>query len=407
MPTGSSVDVRRAHLRVLPVLALALARLAVSASALPTTQSTGAHVAAVRAPLAWQVVGAGPVSAAGVLCTQIRVAPDGELRLAYQDLTSPAHRLALRRFDGVTWSPLSTAGAGSVGTAWYNRMAFLPDGALIVATRDYGLAGRIGVRRCDGPGAPWTPLGAASPSPSDAHYTDVATLPGGRVAVAYQDRSTVPADRATVALWTGGSWGTISGPGLSQGVSAYTSLDVAPDGTLLAAFTDSQVAGRAVVLAWSESTGGWEPRGQPGFTPDIPNNLVLRVAPDGTPYVAYYVWNTRIIVRRFDGAGWPAVGLEVDGADVPAVETEGWRQWLAFEIDATGRPVLAYQARNRGGRAVVKRFESAIGAWETLGEPGFTPGAADYLSLALAADGTPYVAFRDGPTGRALVYGWR
>jgi hypothetical protein len=335
----------------------------------------------------------------------VRVAPDGTLILAYQDFTAPAHRLAVRRLAHGVWTPLTTAGAGSVGESWYNRLAFAPDGGLLVAARDYGISGALGVQRCARPGATWQSLGGPA-SPSDAHYTDLTVLPDGSIAVAFQDRSLSPADRTTVLVSAGDAWVPASGTGLGEGYCAYQSIAAAPDGSLLVSFTDGAHGGRATVLRRAPGIPTWTPLGGPGFTPDIPNNLVLRVAPDGTPYVAYYVWQSRIVVRRFDGNAWVQVGQPVDGWDVPTVETEFWRQWLAFEIDAYGRPVLAYQAANRGNRAVVKRWE-APGEWVPIGAEGFTPGAADYLALALAADGTPHVAFRDGTTGRALVMGWR
>jgi hypothetical protein len=337
----------------------------------------------------------------------VLVAPNGEPYLAYQDFSQPSHRTAVRRFTGGAWAPPTLVGAASVGEGWYNRLVFQPDGTLVVATRDYGLAGRLGVRTCSDPGAGWTTLGSGSPSDGEAHYTDVTALPDGRIAVAFQDRDTTPPDRANVVVWDGATWTSIGGQGISAQICAYPSVDAGPDGVLHVAYTDTAHGTRACVQRYDAVADHWNPVGAPGFTPDLPNNLVLRVGPDGVPHVAYYVWESRIVVRRFQGGAWVVLGGDVDGADTPTVQTEGWRQWLGFEIDAQGRPVVAYQASNLGRRAVVKRFEPATGTWTTLGEPGFTPGAADYLSLALGPDGTPYTAFRDGTTGRAFVMSLR
>lgn len=390
-------------------IAAATALLSGHAAASGSTSHPGAvHAAAARVPIpVWQVVGQGPASPGGVLCPQIRIAPSGVPHLAYQDFHAPAHRLGLRRYAGGAWIPLTSQGSGSTGEAWYNRLAFAPDGSLLVAMRDYGLAGALGIRRCAQADAPWETLGGGPASPSEAHYTDIALLQDGRIAAVFQDRGSVPVDRTSVVVSGAGSFETISGAGLGGGYCAYQSLAVRSDGALLAGFTDGLLGGRASVYAWRGGTSGWQALGEPGFTPDIPNNLTLRIGPDGTAYVAYYVWNSRIVVRRFDGLGWPAVGPAVDGADTPTVETEGWRQWLGFEIDAAGRPVVAYQAANLDRRAVVKRWDPGLAEWRTLGEPGFTPGPADYLSLDLAPDGTPYVAFRDGATSRAIVMALR
>ena len=355
----------------------------------------------------WSIVGEGPVSPGGVFCPQILVSPAGVPHLSYQDFTSTSHRLGVRRFVGNEWRRLTLDGNSSQGDAWYNRMSFQRDGALVVAMRDYGLDGAMGVRRCAGVDQPWEFLGGGPASPGGAHYTDVLVVGDGTIAAAFQDSTTVPPSRASVVAFDGNAWHSVGRPGLSAGFSMYQSLAVARDGTLLCAFTDSTLGGRATVMRWTGATHGWEPIGAPGFTPDIPNNLQLRVAPDGALYVVYYVWNSRIVVRRFNGTSWPALGQPANGFDEPTVETEGWRQWLSLDFDPHGTPYVAYQAVNLGRRAVVKRWNRSSHQWEAVGAPGFTPAAADYLSMDLGPDGRPYVAFRDGQTMRAMVMTWQ
>jgi hypothetical protein len=42
-----------------------------------------------------------------------------------------------------------------------------------------------------------------------------------------------------------------------------------------------------------------------------------------------------------------------------------------------------------------------------VGGPYFTTAAADYLTMAMGADDTPWVAYRDGSTRKAVVMAWR
>ncbi len=388
--------------------ALALFAACAAASAAHAQIARGAtHVAAARRPLPeWRVVGSGPVSSGTVLCPQILVSPAGVPTIAYQDFNATFHRLSAKRFANGAWQSFGPTGTGSLGDAWYNRMAFDAQGALVVACRDYGLFGGLGVRRCGTPGSTWQLVGGAAASAGEAHYTDIVLLGDGSPIVAYQDRTTTPPDRTSVARLGANGWEQLGPPGISASSSSYQSIALAPDGTLLCAFTDYAYGGRAVALRWDETAQEWQSVGAPGFTPDIPNNLVLRIAPDGTPHVAYYVWNQRVIVRRFDGTGWPQLGASVTGADQPTVETEGWRQWLSLDFDRLGRPWVAYQAQNLGRKAVVKRWNADAATWDTVGAPAFTPAAADYLSMDLGPDDTPYVVFRDGATQRALVMAW-
>jgi hypothetical protein len=389
------------------LLAVSILALAPGARALPNDALGGRAAAAAQETPRWRQLGAGPVSPGGVFCPQIAVASDGAPLLAYQDFTSAAHRLSVQRFQADAWQALATPGSGSAGDAWYDRVAFDRDGALLVAVRDYGLAGRMAVRRLPAPGAPWEFVGGGPVSPGEAHYTDVAVLADGGVVGIFEDSTTTPAYGTSVVRLMPVGWQQLGQSGLSVGYSAYQSLAVAPDGDLYAAFTDNGLGGKAVVLRYSRTVAAWVPVGAPGFTPDVPNNLALQIAPDGAPHVAYYVWNSRVVVRRWNGAAWEQVGGNVNGADLPTVETEGWRQWLSLRFDAQGRAWVAYQAANLGRRAVVKRWSADEGLWETVGEPGFTPAAADYLTLDLGPDGTPYVAYRDGNSLRAVAMAWR
>ena len=46
--------------------------------------------------------------------------------------------------------------------------------------------------------------------------------------------------------------------------------------------------------------------------------------------------------------------------------------------------------------------------WVNVGNAGFSAGVADYTSLAITSDGTPYVAYRDGGnSGEATVMSYQ
>lgn len=353
----------------------------------------------------WSIVGDAPLSAGEVMCPSIEVSFDGTPHVAYQDFLHPYSRLSLRRWSQPlqTWLDAVPQGGGSVAQSWYNRMVFGRDGTLFLAAREYQQTTAVVHTLSPATGA-WSYMPAGA-SPGEAHYTDIVLLADGSPVVAAQDRTSVPVDRTTVRRYDGAQWRTLGGAPVSAGTAAYQSLAVSPAGSLYCAWSDQGSGGRPVVKRWNPALEQWNDAGPAGFAAENAANLVVRVAPDESVWTAWVLTTQHIAVRKLVGGRWIAVGGDVDGDDVPIVATENWRQWLCLRFDAQGRPWLAYQAQNQGGKAVVKRHDN--GAWLTVGSPYFTPAAADYLTFTLGPDDTPWVCFRDGATRRAMAMAWR
>ncbi|MDN5865437.1 MAG: hypothetical protein L0I62_09555 [Gammaproteobacteria bacterium] len=139
---------------------------------------------------------------------------------------------------------------------------------------------------------------------------------------------------------------------------------------------------------------------QPGVLPEASTRITgaaaqmgkatsLALAPDGTLYIAFRDEreDARAVVKRLDGEKWTKLGDE-------PVSTSHAR-FTSLAVSPQGNPVVAFQdfgAQARGG-ITVRRF--AEGKWTTLGEPGFSVGEAEYVSLAIAPDGTLWVAYQD------------
>ena len=134
-------------------------------------------------------------------------------------------------------------------------------------------------------------------------------------------------------------WEYIGSRGFSSGAVSWTSL-YGYNGTLYVAFCDETLSDKTTVMEFTgEGTTGWEAVGSRGFSSGMANYISLYVH-DGTPYVAYrdFNYSYKAIVKKYTGEG------------------------------TTG--------------------------WETVGNEGFTSGAAGYVSLYVS-DGIPYVACCD------------
>ncbi|OZI08996.1 hypothetical protein BWI93_06230 [Siphonobacter sp. BAB-5385] len=182
-------------------------------------------------------------------------------------------------------------------------------------------------------------------------------------------------------------------PGFSAGDARFTSLKIAPDGTPFLAYQDVANGYRATVQRFDGTA--WQVVGTPGFSTAEASYTSLAIAPDGTPYIAYRDQSTinRITVQRFNGSTWEPVGQA--GFSVQAVEYTS----LAFAPDGT--PYVIYRGDSRDAtRAVVQRFNGT--SWELVGPDGISPGQVKQTSIVIAADGTPYVAYQslqDGANG--------
>lgn len=128
-------------------------------------------------------------------------------------------------------------------------------------------------------------------------------------------------------------------------------------------------------------------------------NVSVAIGPDGQPVIAYTDWDA-IVVKRWTGTEWELVGVP-GGGHVPQI---------AF--DSRGRMVvgwLHFVPTTQSWEAYLVVRQPGGADWEALGgsdSGGGISGAAgptnsNTMAMALAPDGTPYVAYDTTPTSGA------
>jgi hypothetical protein len=140
-------------------------------------------------------------------------------------------------------------------------------------------------------------------------------------------------------------------------------------------------------------------------------NLSLAVAGDGRPYVA---WNddsggdTEIYVRRWDGSSWEEVGSgSASGGGIS--DDSGGSFGPSLAVAGDGTPYVAWSDVSGGdGEIYVRRWNGS--SWEEVGSGsasggGISDNSGDSVNPSVAvADGTPYVAWNDDSGGDSEIY---
>lgn len=284
----------------------------------------------------------------------------------------------------------------------------------------------------------WGPVGDAGFSPGGVADTTLAFAADGTPYVAYRDAT--KGDRASVMKYASGAWTAVGEAGVAVGAVTTPMLVIAPDATPYLAYTDGGAGNQVRVLRLAGSD--WIGVGDAGSL-GAGTHPSLAFGPDGRPYVAYQN-GTAVTVMQFDGTDWvdlaaafatgpassltlamapngyPSVVFEdadttnpANRATVMRYDGTGWAQvgTAGFSADTAIAPVLAlaphdavYVAYQDGGTTPANRATVMLAqdsTWSAVGEPGFSADTADNLTLALAADGAPTVAYRDGSTSPA------
>lgn len=137
------------------------------------------------------------------------------------------------------------------------------------------------------------------------------------------------------------------------------------------------------------ATGSWSTYGSGTMSEGDANYPQTQFSRNGVPYVAYTTTdgfdalNNKLVVKRFNGESWEAVG----GDYVPNAAP----QYMKMDFSPDNIPYVSYADANHGNKLTVKRFNGTT--WELVGPAGFTVGRPDGHEIAFGSDGKPYAAY--------------
>lgn len=350
----------------------------------------------------WETMGASLLTMGVADQISIAVSPDGVPIVAYQD-SYYTNSGIVERWDaaGNTWQHVAQLSSQPF-LFRSTSLAFAPDGTLYIAYRDRIFDHKATVVRVNPPYSSyrWERVGPTGFSDAEVEHISMATGPDGTPYVAYGDKGNLSTATVMSLNSTGSDWEPVGASEYSVGLTRDISLAFAPNAVPYVAYSDWANRKKATVIRLSPEGGSWEPVGLGSLSAGAVAHTSLAFGPDGKPYVAYQdganEGKATVMRMNADGSAWESVGA--------AGFSEGAASYTSLKFGPDGKPYLAFQDGANGNRSTIMRLTAEGTAWEIVGAPGFSPGAASYISLAFGLSGEPYVGFQDGANrGKATV----
>ena len=407
---------------------------------------------------AWGSVGGTGFTAGAAWYTSLAAASDGSLTLAYQDGDS-GNKATVMKYTGSAWSAVGSAGF-STGMAQDTSLAFAPDGTPYLAYNDPSLNGKAVVMKLVSKIGTITNVSSdlnpanlgqsvtftATVSPNSATGTvtfkdngselGIGTLSGGTAT--FSTSALSAGSHSITAVYTGdntyaGSTSTtltqtvempppptFTTPATENVGTGLATLVLQSSGTGSGYFTLLTGSGAACgtgaqVAAGQTSTGTTAPyHGSLPLIANTPGRYTVRNLTQSTAYTVCFTADspsganlnptpvaavfTTTAVASINNPAWVAVG---SSGFTPSVAISP-----SLAIAPDGTPYVAFMDATIGYKGTVMKYSG--GAWNVVGGGSFSTDVIQSPSLAFAPDGTPCVAYSDGGNGgKATVMQYR
>ena len=336
---------------------------------------------------AWVNVGPKAFSESGQY-NYLRIDSSGVLHITHAGTGAVRAKVVKFNTTSSTWEsigPATRPGVSQTGGS-YPKLAFGgPTNIPYVVYRDKSVIGSLTVKKFNG--TLWQPVGVQGITGTIVDKFSIATHSDGTPYVGFKD--TGSSKRLSVKKFDGSTWVNVGPVGFST--NSVEDLDIAFDSNnvLYTAYID---ASKVSAKKFNSVNNTWVNVGAPQFS-IYANRSTFAISPkDNSLYVCFRSITTgssgKLGVYKFDGTAWVSVGplvFSASSADSPDIV-----------IDMDGVPYVSYIDNSTGTNNVtVKKYNSVINDWESVGAERFTTNNSSNPTLSLNSIGELHLVHTD------------
>ncbi len=152
---------------------------------------------------------------------------------------------------------------------------------------------------------------------------------------------------------------------------------------------------RAQAVKYYSSDDTWYGAGY-NFTENGTKETNLAINNENIPYVVYWedANGDKASVMKYDRIYDGMGGSWLEWTNVGSARfSAGAVKYTSIALNSANIPYVAYKDYANGGKATVMQYHENNNTWEPVGQAGFTPGTAEFVSLAIDGSDTLYVAY--------------
>ncbi len=196
-----------------------------------------------------------------------------------------------------------------------------------------------------------------------------------------------------------GNWSVLGNAGFSSGESYYNALVLNSNDVPYVAYRDYANNLGLSVMRFSGSV--WEIVGKVNAFDNAAVYISMAMGNNGNyPYISFadHSYSDRLSVATFDVWANKWIYLGPGGFSDSSISTLS-----PLVMDSNNVPYIVYQDWTYGNRISVKKYDAGQDRWNFVGDPGFSPDRAGYVSIAIGSGNIPYVAFQDSQVDMVSV----